>query len=128
MCSGLLVRLLPRGSAQVRPIEVVIAGCVLGAVLLEGRLVSGQASLAQRERLLPFLHAAEAALGGSLEGLVGLEAGLEVHPVLRGVAEGLLLELGLVAVVATDRHILVVGWSQKKRGNGVSQRSCDEGE
>ena len=68
----------------------MIAGCVLGAVLLEGRLVVGQAGLAQRERLLPLLHAAEAALGGRLEGLIGLEARLEVHPVLRGVAKALL--------------------------------------
>ena len=90
IASRVLVRLLPRGSAQVSSIEVVISGGVLGLVLVHRGLVLCHCILAKLEGLLPLLHAAVADLSSSLESLVRLETGLEVHPVLSCVAEGLL--------------------------------------
>ena len=49
--SVILVGLLPRGSAEVRPIEVVVAAGVLLAVLFQLRLVSSQCGLSQLEWL-----------------------------------------------------------------------------
>ena len=45
----ILLGLLPSGSAQISPIEVVVSTGVLLTVLLERRLVSGQTVLVQLE-------------------------------------------------------------------------------
>ena len=48
----ILLGLLPSGSAQISPIEVVVSTGVLLTVLLERRLVSGQTVLVQLEGIL----------------------------------------------------------------------------
>ena len=90
IASRVLVRLLPSGSAQISSIEVVIASSVLGLVFVHCGLVRCQCGLAKFEGLLPLLHSTVADLSGSLESLIRLEPGLEVHPVLSCVTEGLL--------------------------------------
>ena len=48
----ILLGLLPSGSAQISPIEVMVSTGVLLTVLLERRLVSGQTVLVQLEGIL----------------------------------------------------------------------------
>lgn len=60
---------------------------VLGTVLLKRGLVFCETSLTQGERLLTAAHLAETASRCRLEGLIGSEVLLEVHPVLSSVSE-----------------------------------------
>ena len=77
-----MVRLLPVGGAQVGSLEVVVALGVLLTVLVEcGRVASGGV-LAEGERVGATTHIVVTDLASGLEGLIGLERLLEVHPVL----------------------------------------------
>ena len=77
----------------------MISASVLLTILIEGGLICRQLCLLEGERLLAFLHAAKAGRSRRLESFVGLEARLEVHPVLGRVTVGFLLVRGLVADV-----------------------------
>ena len=85
-----LVRLLPVVAAEVGSFEVMVSVGVLGTVLLKSGLVTCETSLLQGKWILSSAHLVEANSVGSLEGLSGLEARLEVHPVLSGIAKLLL--------------------------------------
>ena len=87
-----LLRLLPGGSSQVSPLEVVISGGVLGSVLLKLSLVASERCLAQLEGLLSLLHAVVTRPHRRLKRLLRLVLRLEVHPVLRSLTEFLLLK------------------------------------
>ena len=60
----------------------MVALSVLLAVLVEGSLVASGGVLAESERISAAAHLVVTDLAGRLEGLIGLERLLEVHPVL----------------------------------------------
>ena len=83
---------------------------VLSTVLLKSSLVAGKAGLLKLEWIFSGADLVIASSISSLEGLSSREAGLEVHPVLGGSTELLLLVLGLVSNSARDRHVLVMSY------------------
>jgi len=86
-----LIRLLPLGSSQVGPVEVVVATSVLVSVVLQCLLIGSQASLLKFEWLATITHSAERRSACSLKSLIGLERGLEVHPVVSCAAKCFLI-------------------------------------
>ena len=83
----ILIGFLPVRGAQVGSLEVVVALRVLFPVLVEGCGVSRCGVLSEGEWVLASAHLAVTGLNRGLECLFWLESLLEVHPVLRRIAE-----------------------------------------
>ena len=76
----------------------MVGRCVLVTVLLECGSVSGSGVLSKSERLATSAHFVETDLTRGFESFIGLETLLEVHPVLRCVAEFLLYTVNAWAI------------------------------
>ena len=85
LCS--LVTLLEGWCSKISSTEVMVRWSPLLAVFLQGLLVLCKSGLLEREWVLSVSHLSEWGSCGGLESLFSLEAWLEVHPVLVGVAE-----------------------------------------
>ena len=91
----------------------MVATSVLVAIVFKGLLVGSEGRLLESEGVLARSHLAKGLSTGRLEGLVGLERVLEVHPVLGCTAKSFLVVGGLVAYALGLRNKFVIGYKTK---------------